>query len=83
MEKAKRIFNKLMYPKGIVIFFCSILSGVLLFYSFSMGREDSITAYISYVFSAYSLVILSVNIISKIVGKQKMLCIKTSIQRYI
>ena len=71
MEKAKRIFNKLMYPKGIVIFFCCILSGVLLFYSFYLGREDSVTVYISYVFSAYSLVILSVNIISKIVGKAK------------
>lgn len=63
MERFKQIVNKLLFP-GIVIVLISVpIAAALLTYTFLYGTEDSPIAYVSYIFSAYSLVIVCAYII--------------------
>ncbi|MGN0313615.1 MAG: hypothetical protein ACI4EG_02350 [Fusicatenibacter sp.] len=58
MEHFKKIFQKLLFP-GLALIIISVpISAALLVYIFVFGHENSPAAYLSYVFSAYSLMIL-------------------------
>lgn len=63
MERFKRILYRLLFP-GIAVVCISVpIAAVLLFYTFSQGKEYSPVAYVSYVISAYSLTIVCAFII--------------------
>lgn len=49
---------KILFPPVRVIILCVAVSAVLLGYIFLLGHEDNIFAYVGYVFSAYTLVIV-------------------------
>lgn len=61
MEKAKRIFFKLLYPPQWVMFTVPVVSYGALIYFFVSQKTENVPAYIVYCLSAYSLVILSVS----------------------
>lgn len=61
MEKAKRIFFKLLYPPHWVLFTVPVVSYSALIYIFVSQKTESVPAYIVYCLSAYSLAILSVS----------------------
>lgn len=63
MECFRRILHKLLFPGLAVIIISVPIAAALLIYTFAFGRENSPVAYLSYVFSAYSLVILCVWIV--------------------
>lgn len=58
MEQFKRILKKALFPGLAVIGISVPIAAVLLIYTFVSGQEYSLMAYLSYVFSAYSLTIL-------------------------
>ncbi len=61
IEKAKKILHRILFP-GTAVVILSILAGTgLLIYTFVYAGEESPIAYISYVFSAYALVIVCAN----------------------
>ncbi len=61
MTKVKKILHRLLFP-GMAVVLLSIPIGCgLLIYTFLYVREDSPIAYVSYVFSAYALVIVCAN----------------------
>lgn len=63
MERLKRILNRLLFP-GIAVVLISVpVAAALLVYIFSQEKEYSPVAYVSYVISAYSLVIVCAYII--------------------
>lgn len=58
MERVKRILNKLLFP-GIAVVLISVpIGAVLLTYTFLYASDNSPIAYVSYVVSAYSLIIV-------------------------
>lgn len=70
MEKWKRVFWKLLFPKTSLIFLLFNISLVSLIYVFSGEKSYEIVAYISYLVSAYTLTVVCVRI-RKIVRKIK------------
>ena len=57
MERLKRILDRVLFPGLAVVILCVCLTAVLLVYVFAFQQEDSFIAYLSYQFSAYTLVI--------------------------
>ncbi len=62
-ENLKRIFHKILYPGTAVVVISVPAAAALLIYTFAVAGEDSPIAYVSYVFSAYALVILCTGIV--------------------
>lgn len=62
MEKWKQILNKLLLPEMVVIILGIPVSAVLLIYTFASAHENEPIAYISYIISAYTTVIVCVKI---------------------
>lgn len=73
MESLKKFLKALIFPKTIVIVLCVPIAAALLIYTFGFYGESGIVAYISYVFSAYALIILctGIGLAAKRVGKTK------------
>ncbi len=63
MERLKRTIKKLLYPGAAVVIICVPVAAALLVYTFMYAGEESPIAYVSYVFSAYALVIACVNVV--------------------
>ncbi len=64
MERAKKVLRTLLFPKAIVIVICVLVAAALLIYTFGFYGESGIVAFVSYVFSAYALVILCIGLCS-------------------
>ena len=62
MNKLKAIIRKLLFPNIAVIIINTLVSTVLLIYTFVRGREYSAIGYVSYLLSAYALTIVCVRI---------------------
>ncbi len=62
MNKLKAIIRKLLFPNIAVIIINTLVSAVLLIYTFVRGREYSAIGYVSYLLSAYALTIVCVRI---------------------
>lgn len=63
MERFKKILHKLLFP-GIAVVLISVPVAVLLLvYTFLVAGETAPVAYISYVFSAWSLTVVCVNVV--------------------
>lgn len=60
MEKWKKIAKKLLFPPIGLIVFLTVLSTVMLMAVFLNGMEESFAAYLVYVLSFYSLVVLCI-----------------------
>lgn len=58
MERFKRMVHHLLFPGLAVVLLSVPIAAALLIHTFLFGREDSPAAYVSYVFSAYSLTIV-------------------------
>ena len=58
MERLKKVLRKLLFPGTAVVILSVPLAAALLFYTFTVAGEKSPVSYISYVFSAWSLVIV-------------------------
>lgn len=58
MERQKKILRKLLFPGTAVAVLSVPLAAALLFYTFAVAGEKSPVSYISYLFSAWSLVII-------------------------
>ena len=62
MEKWKLVLNKLLFPEKSVILLGIPISAVLLIYAFGFAQEENPIVYLSYVISAYTLVIVCIQI---------------------
>ena len=58
MNKLKKFFWSLLFPKTIIIFLLVNISAVLLIYAFCSKDGHLIVAYVSYVLSAYALTVV-------------------------
>lgn len=58
MERFKRILNKILFPHLALVFISVPVAVALLIYTFLYEEETSPVAYISYLISAYSLIIV-------------------------
>ena len=58
MEKLKKLLDRLLFPGTAVVVLSVPVAAALLAYTFLVAGEDSPIAYPSYVFSAYSLMIV-------------------------
>lgn len=58
MERFKQIMFPFLFPGLAVVLISVPIAAALLIYTFCFGSEDGPVAYISYVFSAYSLTIV-------------------------
>lgn len=58
MDRLKQICKKLLFPGLAVVLISIPIAAALLIYTFCFGSEDGPVAYLSYVFSAYSLTIV-------------------------
>lgn len=66
MERFKRIINKLLNPNKFIVVLSIPLSVFLILYVFLFEHEDEPFAYISYIISAYSLTIVSVQFVKTV-----------------
>ncbi len=83
MERLKQILYKCMFPGNAVVVISIPVAAALLVYTFLFYRKEEPVAYISYVFSAYSLTIVILQII-KFVKKYKYIIYKNKyINRYL
>lgn len=62
MDKWKKIFWKILFPHTFIVFLLFNVSVVLLLYAFLGENCPDVIAYFSYVFSAYSLVVVCARI---------------------
>lgn len=62
MDKWKKIFWKILFPGTVIVFLLFNTSVILLLYAFLGGDCPAVLAYFSYVFSAYSLVVVCARI---------------------
>lgn len=58
MERFRRILNRILLPHWAVVVIGAPVAAALLIYTFLYEKEDSLLAYISYVASAYALIIV-------------------------
>lgn len=58
MERFKRILNKILFPHLALVFISVPVAVALLIYTFLYEEETSLVAYLSYLISAYSLIIV-------------------------
>lgn len=63
MERVKLILNKLLFPHLALVIISVPVAGALLIHTFSYEEETSPAAYFSYLFSAYSLVIVCARLV--------------------
>lgn len=68
MKDFKRSLNKLLFPGLAVVIISVPVAAALLIYTFSYEKEYSPVAYISYILSAYSLIIVCARIIRMLKG---------------
>lgn len=57
MKQIKKILHTLLFPKTFIVVICVPVAAALLIYTFGFYGEKGPIAYVSYVFSAYALVI--------------------------
>lgn len=62
MERAKKVIRAVLFPKAAVIVLCAVLAALLLIYTFGFYGTSGWIAYVSYVFSAYALVIVCIGV---------------------
>lgn len=62
MERVKQFLNKILFPRLAVVIISVPAGCALLFYTFWSGNEYSPVAYISYMLSAYALIIVCARI---------------------
>ncbi len=62
MERAKKVIRAVLFPKAAVIVLCAVLAAILLIYTFGFYGTSGWIAYVSYVFSAYALVIVCIRL---------------------
>lgn len=62
MEWVKKIIRAVFFPKAAVIVFCAVLAILLLIYTFGFYGTSGWIAYVSYVFSAYALIIACIGL---------------------
>lgn len=58
MKKIKKLLNIILFPHIAAVIAFAPVAAVLLIYCFSTGQDDSALAYVSYIFSAYTLTII-------------------------
>ena len=63
MERMKQMLYKLLFPRLVVLIIIVLVASALLGYTFWSGNEYSPVAYISYVLSAYALIIVCARIV--------------------
>lgn len=63
MEQFKRMLHKLLFPRTAAVIISVPVAAALLIYTFLFKHEDSPVAYLSYVISAYSLVIVCIQLV--------------------
>ena len=63
LETWKQLLRKLLFPGTAVIFFSVPISAALLIYAFGFAHEENPLVYLSYVVSAYTLVIVCIQIV--------------------
>lgn len=69
-EWVRKMLHRILWPGILIKLLLTVVSAFLLVYTFAWGREDTLIAYCSYGVSAYTLVILALDI-PKIVRKGK------------
>lgn len=62
MERAKKVIRAALFPKAAVIALCAVLAVLLLVYTFGFYGTSGWIAYVSYIFSAYALVIVCIGL---------------------
>ena len=62
MERVKKVIRAVLFPKAAVIVLCAVLAVLLLIYTFGFYGTSGWIAYVSYIFSAYALVILCIGL---------------------
>ena len=62
MERVKKVIRAVLFPKAAVIVLCAVLAAILLIYTFGFYGTSGWIAYVSYVFSAYALVIVCIGL---------------------
>lgn len=62
MERAKKVIHAVLFPKAAVIVLCAVLAAILLIYTFGFYGTSGWIAYVSYIFSAYALVIVCIGL---------------------
>lgn len=73
-KKFEIILIKLFKPSVKIVLICALISIMLLIYIFVYSHEYTLTAYIGYFFSAYSLTILCINFKTVIISIKKFIC---------
>lgn len=62
MERAKKMIRAVLFPKAAVIVLCAVLAVLSLIYTFGFYGTSGWIAYVSYIFSAYALVIVCIGL---------------------
>ena len=62
MERVKKVIHAVLFPKAAVIVLCAVLAVLLLIYTFDFYGTSGWIAYVSYIFSAYALVIVCIGL---------------------
>ena len=62
MERVKKVIRAALFPKAAVIVLCAVLAVLLLVYTFGFYGTSGWIAYVSYIFSAYALVIVCIGL---------------------
>ena len=62
MERVKKVIRAVLFPKAAVIVLCAVLAVLLLIYTFGFYGTSGWIAYVSYIFSAYALVIVCIGL---------------------
>lgn len=83
MNRLKQIFYKCLFPGNAVVLISIPIAAVLLGYTFLFNHKDEPIAYISYAFSAYSLLIVSLQIANFIKKYKSVLYKNKYINRYL
>lgn len=82
MQRFKRLLYRLLFPGKLIIFLGVPVSAALLTYTFMIGSENSVIAYISYVLSAYMLTVVCINLVPVMRGAKNLVYKNPYIGRY-
>lgn len=63
MRRLKDFFYKLLFPPGWIVLISAAAGTGLLVYTFMFGGEDTPIAYVSYVISAYALIVVCTTVV--------------------
>lgn len=83
MKQIKKILHSLLFPKTAVVILSVPASAALLTYSFAVAGEKTLIAYISYLFSAWSLTIVCAGLVPVFRRLGELLHRNRHIHRYI